>query len=145
MATMSDFDDDSMPGFQPRQDGDQQVGQFLSDTIPTIEPSASLRAAAQLLVEAEVGLLVVGKPDAVQGVVSERDIVRCVANGVDLDATTVEAVESENLKWATRSSTVAEVVEEMMEHYLRHVLIAGDDGELVGVTSMRDLITAYLD
>lgn len=142
---MSDFDDDSMPGFQPRQDGDQQVGQFLSDTIPTIEPSASLRAAAQLLVEAEVGLLVVGKPDAVQGVVSERDIVRCVANGVDLDATTVEAVESENLKWATRSSTVAEVVEEMMEHYLRHVLIAGDDGELVGVTSMRDLITAYLD
>ncbi len=142
---MSDFDDDSMPGFQPRQDGDQQVGQFLSDTIPTIEPSASLRAAAQLLVEAEVGLLVVGRPDAVQGVVSERDIVRCVANGVDLDATTVEAVESENLKWATRSSTVAEVVEEMMEHYLRHVLIAGDDGELVGVTSMRDLITAYLD
>lgn len=145
MATMSDFDDDSMPGFEPRQDGDQKVEQFLSDTIPTIEPSASLRAAAQRLVQAEVGLLVVGRPDAVQGVVSERDIVRCVANGIDLDATPVEAVESEDLKWATRSSTVAEVAEEMMEHYLRHVLIAGDDGELVGVTSMRDLMTAYLD
>lgn len=145
MATMSDFDDDSMPGFEPGRDGDQKVEQFLSDTIPTIEPSASLRAAAQRLVDAEVGLLVVGRVDAVQGVVSERDIVRCVASGIDLDATTVEAVESEDLKWATRSSTVAEVVEEMMEHYLRHVLIAGDDGELVGVTSMRDLMTAYLD
>jgi CBS domain-containing protein len=68
-----------------------------------------------------------------------------VAQGVDLDATTVGAVESEDLKWATRDATVAEVVEEMMEHYLRHVLIAGDEpAHVVGVVSMRDLMAAYL-
>ena len=80
-----------------------------------------------------------------QGVGSERDIVRCVALGVDLDETTVEAIESEDLKWATQGTTVADVVEEMMENYLRHVLIAGEGGQLVGVASMRDLMAAYLD
>lgn len=118
---------------------------FMGETVPLVDPSTTLREAAVRLRDAEVGLLVVGTADAVQGVVSERDIVRCVANGVDLDSTTVEAVESEDLKWATRDTSVAEVVEEMMEHYLRHVLIAGDDGRLVGVASMRDLIAAFLD
>jgi CBS domain-containing protein len=118
---------------------------FMGETVPLVDPSTTLREAAECLREAEVGLLVVGTADAVKGVVSERDIVRCVALGVDLDSTTVEDVESEDLKWATRDTSVAEVVEEMMEHYLRHVLIAGDDGRLVGVASMRDLIAAFLD
>ena len=78
------------------------------------------------------------------GVVSERDIVRCVALGVDLDATTVETIESEDLKWAAQGSSVDTVAEEMMENYLRHMLIADDTGLLVGVVSMRDLLTAYL-
>jgi CBS domain-containing protein len=118
---------------------------FMGETMPMVDPSTTLREAAVCLREADVGLLIVGAADAVKGVVSERDIVRAVALGIDLDGTTVEAVESEDLKWATRETSVAEVVEEMMEHYMRHVLIAGDDGRLVGVASMRDLIGAFLD
>ena len=34
--------------------------------------------------------------------------------------------------------------EEMLENYLRHVLVGSDDGGLLGVVSMRDLLTAYL-
>lgn len=142
---MSARDDQWTPQQQPAADGAQAVEQFMGDTITTVEPSLSLRKAAERLREAEVGLLVVGTVDAVQGVVSERDIVRCVALGVDLDETTVEAIESEDLKWATQGTTVADVVEEMMENYLRHVLIAGEGGQLVGVASMRDLMAAYLD
>ena len=142
---MSSSDDQWGPQGQPAADGTQAVAQFMGDTITTVEPSLSLRKAAERLREAEVGLLVVGTVDAVQGVVSERDIVRCVALGVDLDTTTVEAIESEDLKWATQSTTVADVIEEMMENYLRHVLIAGEGGQLVGIASMRDLMAAYLD
>ncbi len=125
--------------------GRQAVGLFMGETVPLVHPSMSLREAAEQLRDAEVGLLVVGTVDAVHGVVSERDIVRCVALGVDLDTTAVEAVESKDLKWATHTTSVADVVEEMMEHYLRHVLVAGDDGTLVGVASMRDLLAAYLN
>ncbi len=126
-----------------RYDG-RAVELFMGEEPTMIEPSLSVRDAAERLRDAGVGLLVVGTADHVEGVVSERDIVRCVAEGVDLDATSVEMIESEDLKWATMGTSVADVVEEMMEHYLRHVLIAGHDGELVGVASMRDLMAAYL-
>lgn len=140
---MSD-NDDWTPGDDASSGGTQVVEQFMGDTITMVEPSLSLRGAAERLRDAEVGLLVVGTVEAVLGVVSERDIVRCVALGADLDDTTVETIESKDLKWATRNTSVADVIEEMMEHYLRHVLIAGDAGELVGVASMRDLVAAYL-
>ncbi len=142
---MDDFDDDLPTGAATEREGNDPVERFMGDSIAMIEPTASLRAAAERLHSAEVGLIVVGTAEAVKGVVSERDIVRAVAHGVDLDNTTVENIESEDLKWATRGTSVADVIEEMMEHYLRHVLIAGDDGQLVGVASMRELVAAYLD
>jgi CBS domain-containing protein len=128
----------------PTSDDDQAVELFMGEEPTMVEPTLSVREAAGRMRDAGVGLLVVGTAAHVQGVVSERDIVRCVSEGIDLDATTVETIESEDLKWATRTASVADVVEEMMENYLRHVLIAGDDGELVGVASMRDLMAVYL-
>jgi CBS domain-containing protein len=144
MRQMTEMEESSTLDDLPAGGGDQPVELFMRDTVTVIDPSASLREAATRLQSAEVGIVVVGTVDAVKGVVSERDIVRCVALGVDLDTTTVEAVESENLKWATPGSTVDTVAEEMMENYLRHMLIADDAGRLVGVVSLRDLITAYL-
>jgi CBS domain-containing protein len=128
----------------PVRGGEQAVELFMRDEVAMIDPSASLRDAAERLQAAEVGLLVVGTVDDVMGVVSERDIVRCVALDLDLDATTVATVESEHLKWAAMGAPVDDVAEEMMENYLRHMLVADADGVLVGVVSMRDLLTAYL-
>lgn len=138
-----------MEGYSTTEDrsgrgGGQAVELFVGDTIAMIDPAMSLRGAAEQLQAAGVGLLVVGTADDVLGVVSERDVVRCVALGVDLDATTVETVESEDLKWAAQGSSIDDVAEEMMENYLRHVLVTDDDGRLVGVLSMRDVVTAYL-
>ena len=140
----TEIEESSMPDDQSAGGGELSVDRFMRDPVAVIDSSASLRDAAVLLQSAEVGMIVVGTVDAVMGVVSERDIVRSVALGMDLDATTVEAVESEDLKWATQGSSVDDVVEEMMENYLRHMLIADDAGLLVGVVSMRDLMTAYL-
>lgn len=125
-------------------DAGPTVELFMGDTPTLIEPTLSVRDAAVRLRDAEVGLLVVGTIAHVHGVVSERDIVRCVAAGADLDTTAVSEIESEDLRWATSDTSVPDVVEEMMEHYLRHVLIAGEAGQLVGVASMRDLMAAYL-
>ena len=144
MRQMTEIEESSVLDDLPAGGGDQPVELFMRDTVTVIDPSASLREAATRLQSDEVGIVVVGTVDAVKGVVSERDIVRCVALGVDLDATTVEAVESENLKWAAQGSSVDTVAEEMMENYLRHMLIADDAGQLLGVVSLRDLITAYL-
>jgi CBS domain-containing protein len=141
---MTDTQEDPIVDEELAGGGRQAVELFMRDAVAMLDPSASLRDAAAQLQTDEVGMLVVGTDGAVMGVVSERDIVRCVALGVDLDATTVETIESEDLKWAAQGSSVDTVAEEMMENYLRHMLIADDTGLLVGVVSMRDLLTAYL-
>lgn len=124
---------------------DRSIAALVSDQIVRVDPSMSLRAAATRLRIDDVGVAVVGDLADVEGVISERDIVRAVALDDDLDETTVASLDSRDLIWATTDSTVAEVAEEMMTRYVRHVLIGDDGGQLVGIVSMRDILTAYLD
>lgn len=118
------------------------VTTYMSDAIVALAPTASLREAAQVIAEASVGCIVVGSHGAVEGVVTERDLVIAIANGKDVDATTVGDIESKRLVWATAETTVGDVAEEMMEDYVRHVLV-GDGGTVEGIVSMRDVIAAY--
>jgi CBS domain-containing protein len=122
--------------------GRATITAYMSDEVVALDPTATLRAAAVALEEAGVGCVVVGTREAVEGVVSERDILRAVAEGIDLDATPVSEVESRHLMWATTDSTVEEVVDEMMGNYVRHVLV-GEDHRLVGMVSIRDVLAAY--
>jgi CBS domain-containing protein len=122
---------------------DAPITTYSSDEILTLAPTATIREAAKLMDDASVGCIVIGSVDDVDGVVTERDIVRVLARGLDPDASTVADIESRSLMWAKPDSTVGDVAEEMMEGYIRHVLV-GDDGRLAGIVSMRDVITAYL-
>jgi CBS domain-containing protein len=122
--------------------GGAPITTYMSDSVVTVAPTASLREVAGIIADASVGCVVVGSADAVEGVVSERDIVRAVAEGLDLDAVTVAEIESKSLVWIPADSSVGAVAEEMMEDYVRHVLV-GDQGRVVGIVSMRDVISAY--
>lgn len=117
------------------------VSTYMSDEVVTVAPDATLHEVAATISEESVGLVVIGSKEDVRGVVSERDIARAVGRGADLDAETAGDLEQSSLVWATVDSTIAGVANEMMEGYVRHVLV-GDDGGLVGIVSMRDVIIA---
>jgi CBS domain-containing protein len=123
--------------------GHASVRLFTGDMVATVASDATLREVATELVGGEVGLLVVGSVDQVEGVVSERDVVRAVASGKRPEATLVTDVASTRLVWCDSTATVDEVGELMMEQYVRHVLVE-DGGQLVGVVSARDLLGAYV-
>lgn len=113
-----------------------------TEGIVTVAPTESVRAAAEAVVDQSVGMLVVGTTDEVIGVVSERDIVRAVAEGLDLDEVTVGDIASRQLVWLDADDNIGDAAEEMMEDYVRHVLVR-DEAGLVGVLSMRDVLSAY--
>ena len=113
-----------------------------TDAVITIDPTATVRTAATAIVEQSIGILVVGTTDQVLAVVSERDIVRAVAEGRDLDTTTVADIGSRELVWLDAHNTIGDAAEEMMEDYVRHTLVR-DEGALVGVLSIRDVLSAY--
>jgi CBS domain-containing protein len=74
-------------------------------------------------------------------VLSERDVVRAVADERDQTATTVADVMTQDLRWCDIDATVGEVAAEMMTHYVRHLLLQ-EAGSLAGIVSIRDLLGA---
>jgi CBS domain-containing protein len=115
---------------------------FAADTIDRIRGDADLCEIATAMVAADVGALAIGSDDEVFGIVSERDLVRALAARRDPSATTAGDLANTRLVACDADSTVAEVAEEMMEQYVRHVLVE-DDGRIVGIVSARDLLGAY--
>lgn len=118
------------------------VSVLTGDPVACVDPDATLLEVARQLTDRDVGALVVGSPDSVLGVVSERDVVRALASGRDPATTRAADVAHTDLVWCDADSTVAEVAAEMMERYVRHVLVE-DEGRLVGVVSARDLLGVY--
>jgi CBS domain-containing protein len=134
---------DDRKDLSPFLGGGASVRLFTGDVVAMVALDATLQQAAEKLVADDVGLLAVGTADQVEGVVSERDLVRAVALGRDPRTTPVTEVATTRLVWCDVTATVAEVGELMMEQYVRHVLVE-EAGQLVGVVSARDLLGAYV-
>ena len=102
-----------------------------------------IRRVARLFVEESFGAAVVrglGRP----AIVSERDIVRAVADGLDLDTTCVEEIMTDDLAVAGPQDRVADVARTMLDDEIRPVPVVADDG-IVGLVSGRDCLRAYVD
>ncbi len=124
--------------------GQEPVSRFMAEDVEVVAGNAPLTEVADRLVAASVGALVVvderGRPVAV---VSERDVVRAVADDADLAAARALDVATRALVWCDIDATVAEVAAEMMDRYVRHALVE-DEGRFVGIVSARDLLGAFL-
>jgi CBS domain-containing protein len=122
--------------------GSLPVTALSADSVLRVDADADLWTVAAALAAADVGVLVVGQGDDVQGVVSERDVVRALAAHRGVGETTASEIAHRDLVWCDAHADVADVAEEMMEHYVRHVLVERN-GHLVGIVSARDLLGAY--
>ena len=137
---MSSPDSDSVAFHGP----DAPVRTYVTNEgIITVAPDASVRDAATAIVNASIGLLVIGTADEVVAVISERDIVRAVAEGLDLDRVPVAEIGSREIVWVDADDNVGDAAEEMMKDYVRHALVRDESG-FIGVLSMRDVLTAFI-
>jgi CBS domain-containing protein len=109
--------------------------------VHTARADISLIQAAQALDEKNVGALVVlAENGAIAGVVSERDVVREISRkGVDCLENAVKTVMSKNVVTARPSETVDEGLARMTDRRIRHLPVL-DDGKLVGIVSIGDLV-----
>lgn len=109
------------------------------DLIGT-EPSTTLREAALLLHNADVGALVVRDRHGLVGVVTERDLVRGLANGRDPDQATVGSSMSVPPITARPEDRVLEVALLLLDRGIRHLPLVDADGREWGMLSLRDLL-----
>lgn len=109
-----------------------------------VHSSATLRAAATQLAGNGIGILVVRRGALVVGVISERDVVRAIAEGGDVDDMRVSEVMTEDVAGLLLDATLRDAVHVMVDNGVRHLLVR-EDGHVVGVLSARDLLRAVRD
>ena len=113
-------------------------------TVATIAPSETVTNLLGMLAEHNVGALVVVEDDEVAGIVSERDIVRRIAErGAEvLDASVGDIMSTSVVSCASKDS-VDRVAATMTERRIRHMPVI-DDGHLVGIVSIGDVVSSRI-
>jgi CBS domain-containing protein len=109
--------------------------------VVTIEPAATLAAATKLLAERRIGaVLILGLEGRVAGILSERDIVRVLAErGAAALNERVDQVMTRRVFTCSESDTVAQVMEQMTAGKFRHVPVI-EQGKLAGIISIGDVV-----
>jgi len=122
-----------------------QILKQKGDMVFTASPTDSVAAVAALLVARRVGAMVVLDQDReVAGIVSERDIVRIVAErGADGLPEPIAACMTKEVVFAEPSETVDELLERMTDRRIRHLPVCRD-GRLIGIISIGDLVKAKI-
>lgn len=112
-------------------------------TLRTISPDATLLEAARAMREAKVGALLVYEAGQYSGLVSESDLVRKgMAEAQSAEKTLVRAVMSSPLLSIDSARSAHEASEIMAEQGIRHLAVS-DEGQIVGIISIRDLLRYF--
>lgn len=113
--------------------------------VVVVDVATSIRQAARMMSERQIGAVPVVDGDRVAGIFTERDVLsRVVAAGVDPTTTAVNSVMSTTLVVADIAEAHDVCIRRMQQARVRHLLVL-HDGRLAGVLSMRDLVALELD
>ena len=114
--------------------------------VATIRPDDTVGAAIEALVSRNIGALVASQDgEAVDGIISERDIVHALArHGVALLALSVAEVMTRSVVTCDPTESVAELMAEMTNRRIRHLPVVRD-GRLYGIVSIGDVVKNRLD
>lgn len=120
-----------------------QVREGMSDVVLTVGPSHTLREAAARMAEKEVGAALVNDDETpLPCIVTERDILLSLGNGDDPDAELVRDHMSGSVITASPDWSLERAASEMSKRGIRHLVVV-EEGELVGVLSIRDIVRVW--
>lgn len=122
-----------------------EIGPLVSRNLLSVRPQHSLAHVARAMNERNVGSAIVLVEDGRPGIITERDILRAIAEGVDPQTTPAENYMSANAITAIESWDVDEAARCMMDGKFRHLIVLDGSGAVRGLLSIRDLTAALLD
>ena len=116
------------------------VAEVMNRSVLTVDPTSSIGEAAEKMIDAGVGAVVVVEDMArIVGIVTERDLMRAVAQRA-------RAAEARVRQWMTESvvtiepdTEIHDAAKMMFEKNFRHLPVVNKDGRLMGIASLRRL------
>ena len=121
------------------------IGSKPSKDVITISPEATVRDLIRLLAEHNVGALIVsGDGSAVDGIVSERDVVRHLLDSDDILDGAVSRIMTVDVATAEPTTSLDAMRVLMTERRIRHVPVMSE-GRITGIVSIGDVVKAAMD
>ena len=116
------------------------------DGVVTVSPEADVTQLLSVLAEHRIGAVIVSRDGArVEGIVSERDVVRALAaRGAAVLTEPVATIQTSQVHSVTRDAALGDVERLMTERRFRHVPVI-EDGTLHGVVSIGDVVKHRID
>ena len=126
-----------------------QVSQILSGKgtqVHSIPPKATIEELVTALATHRIGAMVV-RDDAgtVVGIVSERDVVRGLTSNASIVQSPVHTIMTKDVVSVSPDVDVAQLAQLMTEKRIRHVPVIDDQGALVGLVSIGDVVKVRMD
>jgi CBS domain-containing protein len=112
----------------------------MATQVVSVSPDTMLGDAARRMVEVDIGAAVVlDESGDLVGVITERDLMRCVSEGTD-PSTPVEQRMTRHVLTTAPETGIPEAMAMMVDGHFRHLPVVNADGHVIGIVSMRDLM-----
>ncbi len=113
--------------------------------LAVVTPGDSVFHALSLMAMHNVGALLVLDGEDLVGIFTERDYARkLILHGKSSKETLVSEIMSDKVAYVTLSATVDECMALMTEKHFRHLPVLSEDGEVIGIVSIGDLVKATI-
>ncbi|MFN8674365.1 MAG: CBS domain-containing protein [Candidatus Sericytochromatia bacterium] len=114
-----------------------------SGNIHTIASNNTIEDAAIKMTQLNVGALVVGSIENMEGIFSERDILKKVVGvGLDVANTIVKQAMTSNIATIKESENIYDALDIMQRKKIRHLPVVDFEGKCIGMLGIRDVMKA---
>lgn len=116
-----------------------KVSEVMSRNVQLAAPDQSIRKAAQLMQQHDIGSLPVGENERLVGIVTDRDIVvRAIAQGRDPD-TPIREVMTDDIQYCSEEDDVDEVSRRMAQLEIRRLPVLDSDQRVIWMMSLANV------
>ncbi len=125
----------------------KRVGDLMIKDVVTVDAKSTVSIVAKLMSDHKIGAVVVLEKNKYVGIFTERDLVNRVFVGIETgnwDSIKIEEVMSRDLLTASTEQLCSDLITTMNDKKHRHVPVV-EEGKLVGILSMRDLMSYYVE
>ena len=117
-----------------------QLTDVMATQVMSVSPQTRLGDAARRMVDADVGAaMVIDDSGDLVGVITERDLMRCVSEAPDPETPVRERM-TRHVLTASPDTNIPEAMALMVDGHFRHLPVVNEDGHVIGIVSMRDLM-----
>ncbi|HET7481261.1 MAG TPA: CBS domain-containing protein, partial [Actinomycetota bacterium] len=128
-------------GFRDYNHPTMTVRDIMTEAAVTDSPDDTLAEAAAKMRQQQTGSLLVMEGEALSGIVTERDVLRIVGEGKDPKSVSLRDAMTTDVVTVRPDSSIREAAQLMFDKWFRHLPVTDEGGRVVGIISLRDLLT----